>query len=359
MLRAPRGAAKGAAGARECWRGPWGSEETTTGCWQGTPGGIGGGGEPAELRGEPSRLRGAEGTPEATGVAWGAPRAPGCCRGGGLGRGGAGEARGVLAERGPAAALDPAGPEPGGPAAARNPAAEAAAGSSRPMGWCCAAAGPVTSWPCSRRQRGESRGRGRRGPQPARRPPPTCPLTSGGECGRANRPPPPAAPGPRPPPRRGRPLPARPPPAPPPPAGAAQRWAAVGALPPGSPPPAACLRPPRNGEARAGPVTGCGRGEARGRRDGWSGWMDWMGEVGPGRQGTWETGRLCPASGCCSITLLCKAKRRCVEFRAPRAGRVERRGPGGRGCGCCAGPRSRCRGEGAGPLLLPQVPEQL
>ncbi|KAM9289521.1 LOW QUALITY PROTEIN: endoplasmic reticulum-Golgi intermediate compartment protein 1 [Morus bassanus] len=37
------------------------------------------------------------------------------------------------------------------------------------MGWCCAAAaaGPVTSWPCSRRQRGESRGRGRRGPQPA------------------------------------------------------------------------------------------------------------------------------------------------------------------------------------------------
>lgn len=74
------------------------------------------------------------------------------------------------------------------PAATRNPAAEAAAGPSRPMGWALRGGEAVTSWPCGRRQRGESRARGRRGPQPARRPPAPCPLTSGGECGRAGLP---------------------------------------------------------------------------------------------------------------------------------------------------------------------------
>lgn len=113
-------------------------------------------------------------------------------------------------------------------------------------------------------------------------------------------------------PSAGLPLPAGPPPASPPPAGAAARAAAaVGGWAPSRPGALGYVRPPRNSESRAGAVTGRGRGETRGRRDGW------LEEVGLGREGTWETGRLCPASGCHYITLLCKAKRRRVEFRAP------------------------------------------
>lgn len=174
------------------------------------------------------------------------------------------------------------------PAAARNPAAEAAAELQPPNGLVLRGAGPVTSWPCSRRQRGESRGRGRRGPQPARRPPPTCPLTSGGECGRVS--PPPRGPGlarRSPPglPRARRPRPGQ----------AAQ--AAVGAPRPGA---AARVGPPRNSEERAGPVN-----PRWSPREGGMG--AWMGaQVGLGREGTWETGR-----PCCYITALCKARGVC------------------------------------------------
>lgn len=69
-----------------------------------------------------------------------------------------------------------------------------------------------------------------------------------------------------------------------------------------------------------------------------------MEEVGLGREGTWETGRLSPASGCYCIRLLCKVRGRCVEFRAPSGG-MEGWSGGAEGCGC--------RGEGAGPHLLP------
>lgn len=85
-----------------------------------------------------------------------------------------------------------------------------------------------------------------------------------------------------------------------------------------------------------------------------------MEEVGLGREGTWETGRLSPASACYCITLLCKAKRRRVEFRAPpgRRGGVERRGEGrGWRGGKAAGPFSSRRApQGSGP---PQQPEEV
>lgn len=51
-----------------------------------------------------------------------------------------------------------------------------------------------------------------------------------------------------------------------------------------------------------------------------------MEEVGLGREGTWEAGRLCPASGCCSGS--CCAKRGVRSFELPWAGRVEQRGLG-------------------------------
>lgn len=143
VLWAPRGSAEG----------PRGAEGTATGYRQG-PQSCGA----LQASRGPSELWGAEGTPGCRGALRGPRGAAGAA-----GCGAAGQARPAGCPLpGVPPALGPSGSA--APAAVRNPAAEAASGSSRPMGWCCAAAGPVTSWPCSRRQRGEKPGPGAAGP---------------------------------------------------------------------------------------------------------------------------------------------------------------------------------------------------
>lgn len=115
VLRAPRGAAKGAAGARECWRGPWGSEETTTGCWQGTPGGIGGGGGACRAEGWALTAAGRRGDPGGHGGGVGSSAGPGV-----LPRRRAGPRRGRRGPRGAGGAGAGRSPRPRRPRARRS-----------------------------------------------------------------------------------------------------------------------------------------------------------------------------------------------------------------------------------------------
>lgn len=131
---------------------------------------------------------------------------------------------------------------------------------------------------------------------------------------------------------RGRRSPPRPPPVPPPPGRGRQRgrrWRAPTYV-------------------RAGPATGCGRGETRGRREGW------RSRSGQGRDvGNWEA---LPSERLLLQNAVVQSRSEVCGVSSSPGRRGGAAGPrGGRGAPG-PGPRSGRRGEGAGPLPLPQLP---